>query len=204
MIATMPRWIGSALRLGSLVAVTACARPAATIPAAQRCPVARAGDVAHPWRLVNGAGFSYCVPAGWRPAHDEDPASAVVWQHGVDTLGWDLGPLPSRYDTSLPPSLVGQIVTMAELSPSERAEVQRATPTQRDISAICSLAPASRELIDGQPARLMTRGCRTALYTVANWPNLELSFVGSASGVPAADEELQIYRTVRFTDRHRS
>ncbi len=141
-------------------------------------------DPTPPWRLVGGAGFTFCVPSDWSASDDH------TWQGGGGSITWSLANPASAL-------VYRQVITDRPVQPGDIA--------QEGPNGVFSVTPCSsrrmEELIGGQHASLMASDCPGQQRTYANWATLALHFSGRAPGPATANLQLQVYRSVRFLPR---
>ena len=130
------------------------------------------------WRTVSAEGFTFCMPPEWT-------ADGHVWTRGAGKLTWGTGERPNgavRTET--------RRVTAAELS---RMQVNA------DESSADREVQRSSPLIDGRIADVYRNRFGTKYRTGAQWSDPRVWITGEASSAEAADVEIVIIKSVRFT-----
>jgi len=133
-------------------------------------PGAPASD---PWQLVTAPGFTFCVPASWRPNGEHS------WVAGADSIVWGVGQPPMRM---VPGVVLGDAVTQ---------------PYILGRVAVCH----ERDYVgrvDRSRAGMQDFRCPDRHYTFAQFMDPPVHLEGQAQSARAAAVELAIYRTVRF------
>ena len=159
------------------LAVAACA-PAGGGPApeAAPCPVRLATADVSTWRVVQAEGFTFCVPPTWRPA------GSRAWRGGAGEVEW------------------GQSAYTRTATKTETVRVvagQPATPPQ-------PLTQGRRftEMVGGYGADFWDNEDEGTFYTGAVWTApRHVHVAGEARSRATANVQLDVYRTVRFTER---
>ena len=171
-------------RFAAALLLAGCAAaPAPRGPAPEPCPAdavppARGGA----WRLVRGEGFTFCVPARWRPAGDPPAAGtdAASWSGDGGTVAWGTGAYrpPER-------GVVTVEVRGDDPRPGAPGEVRRFSE---------SIGGASADLWDDRVGERH--------FTGAHWTRPRaVHLSGEARDGRAAALQLDVYRTVRFPRR---
>lgn len=149
------------------------------------CPLPDTGTPEQPWRLVQGQGFTFCVPPTYGPAEGMAASNATRWVSRDGSIGW----MPRT------PQIVSR-EQVVMIPPGRRhddlGEMQRAT------SSAC--APRrGPETIDGHAATVTAGACSGRFFSSAEFRTPVLTFSGSANNQSTAEQQLAIYRTIRFT-----
>ena len=169
--------------LATALSLAACASGPrlAPVTASNACTVPGVGSAQSPWRGVRGAGFSYCVPADWRP---DGPSTATT-----DPLGWS-GP-------------GGSVTWGFGRAPVVQGDVVRVVPQEQVGTLVppCAQPWTSEEPIDGRSARLSDFECGGTHHTAAIFSQPAMYFQGTARDGGAAQVELAVFRSVRFAAR---
>jgi hypothetical protein len=128
------------------------------------------------WKEVQATGFTFCVPANWRPAgRARDGVDARTWRGGGGEVKWGTG----EYRSS---KVVTRVVTVRAGNPlPEPPGVKRFS-----------------EVIGGKLADLHDNEFEGDFYTGAKWTNPAVYVVGESRDAPTARLHLQVFRTVRF------
>ena len=157
------------------------AEPAASVTSAAAevlpCAVPVPEPAREPWRQVRATGFTFCVPASWRPTGRPEGRSvdARTWRGGSGSITWGRGEYrPQRTESRI------AIVRAGEPLPSP-GQVRRFT-----------------EVIDGRPAELWDNEFEGKHYTGARWTGQAVYLEGEATDPATARLQLVVYRTVRF------
>ncbi|MGH7662705.1 MAG: hypothetical protein ACRENI_00155 [Gemmatimonadaceae bacterium] len=137
-------------------------------------------DAAGVWQEVRATGFTFCVPANWRPvggspAGDHD---ATTWRGDGGSISWRVGeyrPRPIR--TEIATVRVGDPLPAA--SPGEIRHFD--------------------EVIGGRRATLWDNQFEGEYYTGAKWVSPAIYLEGETRSRGSARLQLDVYRTVRFT-----
>lgn len=167
------------LRLACALLLAGCAAapaPRGPVPApcpADDVPPGRVGE----WRLVRGEGFTFCVPARWRPAGEAPSPGAdpAAWSGDGGTVAWGVG-------AYRPPQ---RGVVVVEERPGAPAEMRRFS-----------------ESVGGASADLWDDRVGNRHFTGAQWARPRaVHLSGEARDARAAALQLDVYRTVRFPRR---
>jgi len=158
------------------------APPAATASrtpsgSATTCEATVRGVDVSSWKVVPAAGFTICMPDGWQGKGD-------TWRRGGSSITWGTGTPPSR--------------RVAYATREVRAAGERPSPT--DLPA-ASDTRRYNENIDGRPATLYRNRFEGTFYIGAQWENPRLWIRAESNDSRAADQVLDMLRTVRFVAR---
>jgi hypothetical protein len=155
------------------------ASPTAVLPACA-APPSPADTL---WREVRAAGFTFCVPASWRP-HGTPGGSALdphTWRSSSASITWGTGVPPTRLQRKT------EIVAMrpGELPPQHTAR----SPDVRHYT----------ELLGGRTADVSEWHFAELHHTEARWRDPVVYLQGETRSAMMAQLLLAIHRTVRFT-----
>lgn len=175
------------------IAAAACARrsPAPTPATVISCAVPGFGSPERPWRAARGAGFTYCVPADWRPSRSaKRGVDANTWYGDGGSVAWQVGQVPpvvvvrNRIGGSIPPV------------PGLREQVESRLPG-------CREPDISVEVIDERQASVTSLVCQGQdqgrFQTIVVWEWPVLRFRAEANRASTAELQRLVYRTVRFS-----
>jgi hypothetical protein len=124
------------------------------------------------WRQITAEGFTFCVPSTWRQS------GANTFRGEGGSVRWGVG----QYRSS--------------------AVVTRTVNVQAGQEPALPAGHVNRysESIGGSVAELWDNDLEGTVYTGAQWTNPTAVYLAGESKSPAARiQQLQIYRTVRFT-----
>ena len=147
----------------------------AAAPTAEACTASVPAVDLSAWRLVTAQGFTFCVPPEWR-------GSGRTWHRGNATISWGLGE-PARREVR---------TELRTVPASQAGSPPAGAPPDSDIRRFA-------EAIGGRDAQLWRNRFGRAYYTGARWDSPRVWLTGEANGPDAADLEVTIFRTVRFT-----
>ncbi len=142
--------------------------------AASPCNVETIG--AEAWRIVDAGDFTYCVPRSWRVR------DARV-THGGGNLRWARGAAPSQ-------RVAFRVSTVGTRGATPPPVPMRSGPID-----------TSNELIGGRSARLWMHPGDSRLVTGVEFTEPAMHFVGEASDEKLAEQQWNVFRTVRFKSR---
>ena len=150
----------------------------APTPAAERpCTVTLPGADLSGWKEVRATGFTFCVPANWRPSgRARGGVDARTWRGGSGSITWGKGNPVREVRTVIVAVPVGSPI------PEPPGHVRRFTET---------IGEAAAEMWDNE-----FDGER---YTGAEWKSRSVYITGEGNGGDVASLQLRVYRTVRFT-----
>jgi hypothetical protein len=123
------------------------------------------------WRPVRGTGFVYCVPPKWKAVGKGNKT--------IDARDWHGGTGSVGWDTGAP-----QLPPSTAFSPYELRD-------QKDFY----------ETIAGRGMKARLFVFRQAYFTQVTWSQTPIYFQGIAEDSKTANEQLKLYRTVRFNDQ---
>src|SRR5687768_15564305 len=167
------------LQLALVAATASCANRSGSSPASEgeaqtvvpcAVPAARSDSVM--WREVRGEGFTFCVPADWRPSGPN------TWRGGGGIVTW------GRSATARIPITVGRMDSDNPVT-AGRAPVPPSDGWE------------ATERIGGESVRLRSMRMGAKYSTFAEWSSRLLHFSGTAASAREAERQLEIYRTVR-------
>lgn len=141
------------------------------------CAVTVPGTDLTGWRTVQATGFTFCVPAAWRPAgRARNGVDARTWRGAGGEVKWGTG----KYRST---RVVTRVVTVRAGNPlPEPAGVNRFA-----------------EVIGGSPADLWNNEFEGEFFTGAQWNRPEVHMAGESRDAVTARLQLQVMRTVRFS-----
>jgi hypothetical protein len=149
---------------------TAIAQTAAPDSSATTCWASVNDSTYASWRPVRGKGFNYCMPPSWKAVGKGDKTSDATKWHGSSA---EIG-----WDTGAP-----QLRPTSDFSPSSLRD-------QKDFY----------EQIAGRGMKARLYVFRRWYFTQVTWSQTPIYFQGTAQDSKSANEELKIYRTVRFDE----
>lgn len=186
MRARKPRLLPLVL-VGTAIAATAC-RSAQSRPVATTVPVASApapcgatvqGADVSKWQEVAAGGFRFCVPSNWK-------LSGQTWRHAGARLTWGVGEPPRR-------EAVATKVVAVRASDLGAAQPGMPIPDS-DVRRFS-------EEIGGHLADVWRNRFGRKYYTGAQWSSPRVWLVGDADDPATADQQVTVFRTVRFSAR---
>ena len=148
-------------------------------PGAERpCTVTLPGADLSGWKEVRATGFTFCVPANWRPSgRARGGVDAGTWRGGSGSITWGVG-------AYRPQEVVTRVVVVGDGSPDPGPPGQvRRFP----------------EVIGGAAADLWDNQFDGKHYTGAEWRSRSAYISGDSRDGGTANLQLRVYRTVRFT-----
>lgn len=164
------------IALLAVLAVAGCARNQAALAGADAvstvlCDAARLpADTESEWREVRGDGFTYCVPADWKPVG----ARAQRWTSSAADVAWND---PAFFERRVP----------------------FVVPTRGQTGAPFGQRVVT-ETVDGHTVRLEIQdgGDYPAWSAAASWLEPSLRFYATARSAAASRDVLAVIRSVRF------
>jgi len=135
------------------------------------CQVPLAFSTQETWRQITAEGFTFCVPSTWR-------------QSGPNSFRAEGGSI--RWG-------VGQYRGAATVT---RTVVVQAG---QELPPLAGHVNRYSESIGGRVADLWDNDLEGTLYTGAQWTNPAVYLAGESTSPAARAQQLQVYRTVRFT-----
>jgi hypothetical protein len=160
-----------------LIGLTACASSGASSHVdapVVACQVPVASSPQQSWRQITAEGFTFCVPSTWRQS------AANTFRGEGGSIRWGVG----QYRSS---AVVTRtvVVQAGQEPPPPAGRVNRYS-----------------ESIGGSVAELWDNDLEGTLYTGAQWRSPIAIYLAGESTSPAARaQQLQVYRTVRFTTK---
>lgn len=156
--------------------IAGCARRQPALPGADAvsstpCDATRLpGDVEGEWREVRGDGFTYCVPADWKPIG----ARAQRWTSAAVDVAWNDPAFVERRAPFVVP-----------------ARGQTGAPFGQRVVT---------ETVDGRSVRLEIQdGAESPLWSAAaSWLEPSLRFAATARSASGSRDVLAVIRSVRF------
>ena len=145
------------------------ARAQAAQTVACTAPVASAAQAQ--WQQISAQGFTFCIPASWRAAGRNTFRGEGGW------VRWGTG----------------------EYRASETRTVTVHVPAGSLPHAPQGRQNRFAETIGGAVAELWDNELDGRFYTGAQWRTPQIYLVGQSGDMSARDRQLEIYRTVRFT-----
>jgi hypothetical protein len=159
-----------------LIGLTACASSGASsyedAPVVS-CQVPVASSPQQTWRQITAEGFSFCVPSTWRQS------GANTFRGESGSIRWGVGQYRST-------GTVTRTVTV-------RAGQEPPPPPSR--------VNRFSESIGGSVAELWDNEFDGTLYTGAQWMSPAVYLAGESTSPAVRAQQLQVYRTVRFTTK---
>jgi hypothetical protein len=163
------------------------ATPVAPTP----CAVPGVGSPDSLWRQVHASGFTFCVPASWKPSGKaRDSLDAPQWKGDGTSVTWSLGRPRSgtgRNDTTeMRGKIVGRGSGIVQPPPTSTHKCEPATNTP---------APVAGGIVMITQVR-----CDGVTWTTTGWSTAPAIYVqGEAHTAQQADLLVRIMRTIRFT-----
>lgn len=175
-----PLWFALPL----LLAPGAASAQTADSTVVRPCTAIVAGADLSGWKEVRGNGFTFCVPASWRPfGRARNGADAPTWRGGSGSVTWGRGEPPR--------AVVTTVVTTTVVSGPMRSVPP--TPPRSESRTFS-------EVIGGSSAELWTREYDGRHANGAQWHSPRGIYLTGESRDPGtAADQLRVYRTVRFT-----
>jgi hypothetical protein len=136
-----------------------------------RCTALVRGVDLTTWREVSARGFTFCVPPEWT-------GSGNRWRSGEASVTWGTGVPPQRVGTAT------MVIRAGETLPDRAPDSNVRTFT---------------ETIGDAEAKLYSNRFGRRYFTAATWRKPAVYLEGESDSPLAADLQLRIYRTVRFT-----
>jgi hypothetical protein len=180
--------------IAALILVQACAsRPPLWNPSARLDPTSCAppSATAGPaWKLVAGAGFTFCVPSDWQTSDGQS------WRGGSGSIAWGTG-TPAAWP----------LVPQVEREGVVYGTVTVVSPGQMPAPSTVPILPASTEPCTAKRFAERVGGFLTDFYhgdcdgrhsTGAWWLTAHAYVAGVATDAETAELQLQVYRSVRF------
>ncbi|HEY0154011.1 MAG TPA: hypothetical protein VGB92_18505 [Longimicrobium sp.] len=150
--------------------------PASTAPEVRPCTVTMPGTDVVGWREVQATGFTFCVPANWRPVgRARNGVDARVWRGGGGEVKWGSGS----------PRTVATVTTVVS---GPVSAIPRPTGQVHRLS----------EVIGGKRADLWDNEFEGSYYTGAEWSAPAVYVAGESRDRATSRLQLQVVRTVRF------
>jgi hypothetical protein len=165
------------LVLALLIAPLGAAAQESTAPEVRACTVTVPGTDLTGWREVQASGFTFCVPANWRPAgRGRGGVDARTWRGGGGEVKWGAG----KYRSA---RVVTRVVTVRAGNP---------LPQPNGVNRFA-------EVIGGSAADLWNNELEGDFFTGAQWNRPEVYLAGESRDAVTARLQLQVFRTVRFS-----
>lgn len=152
--------------------------PATTDPEVRPCSVTVPGTDVTGWKEVRAAGFTFCVPASWRPAgRARNGVDARTWRGAGGEVAWGTGTYRST-------TTITTVVTVRSGDPLP-------APPAGQVNRFA-------EVIGGSVADLWDNQFDGKHYTGAKWARPSVYVAGESRDAMTARLQLHVYRTVRF------
>lgn len=160
--------------LGAAAQETAPANPDQEV---RPCTAVVPGTDLTGWKEVQATGFTFCVPASWRPVgRAHNGVDARTWRGGGGELKWGFG--THRAVATATTVVSGPVSAI----PRPRGQVNRHS-----------------EVIGGKRADLWDNELEGSSYTGAEWGAPAMYVSGESRDRATARLQLQVIRTVRFS-----
>jgi len=162
--------------------------PAAPPP----CTVPGVGSPDSLWRQVRASGFTFCVPAAWKPGgHAHDSVDANQWKGDGTSVTWGLGRPRSGLvrvtTTDARTPIVGRGSGVVGPPPPPVRAQKCAPPTNTPIT------------VDGGLVLITQLECDGVNWTTTGWSTQPAIYVqGEAHTAKLADLLVRIMQTIRF------
>lgn len=154
--------------------------PPSTAEQVRPCTAVVPGADLTGWREVRATGFTFCVPASWRPSgRARNGVDARTWRGGGGEVKWGTGT-----DRS-----VKTVTTVSTVVSGPVSSIPQATGQVNRPS----------EVIDGRRADLWENQFEGKFYTGAEWNAPAVYLAGESRDGATARLQLQVVRTVRFS-----
>lgn len=166
--------------------------PQAGTPAAERpCAVTLPGADLSGWKEVRATGFTFCVPATWRPSgRARNGVDPHTWRAGSGSVTWGTGTYRGK--------VVSTTVTTVVITGRAAGGLPPLPPPSGPQGQVRNFA----EPIGGATADLWDNEFEGVNYTGAKWSSPQAVHIsGESRDTRTAAVQLQVYRTVRFTQR---
>ncbi len=157
------------------------------------CAVPGVGSPDSLWRQVRASGFTFCVPASWKPSgHAHDSVDAPQWKGDGTSVTWGLGRPPSGIGRISSAEISGRIVYgssgMGTMEPA------------RVVIHKCEPATNIPFTVDGGIVLITQVRCEGVNWTTTGWSTAPAIYVqGEAHTAQLAELLVRIMRTIRFT-----
>lgn len=156
--------------------------PAGTGQEVRPCTAVVPGTDLTGWKEVRARGFTFCVPASWRSSgRARKGVDARTWRGGGGEVTWGLGDHRST-----------RVVTTTVVTVRAGDPLPEAPPGQVNRFT---------EVIGGSLAELWDNQFDGERYTGAKWARPSVHLAGESHDAGTSHIQLQVYRTVRFTQR---
>ncbi|HEX8672747.1 MAG TPA: hypothetical protein VF710_12705 [Longimicrobium sp.] len=154
--------------------------PASTAPEVRPCTATVPGTDLVGWREVQATGFTFCVPANWRPlGRARNGVDAPTWRGGGGEVKWGTGSHRS----------VATVTTVTTVVSGPVSAIPRPSGNVNRYS----------EMIGGKRADLWDNEFEGSSYTGAEWSAPAVYVAGESRDRATARLQLQVIRTVRFS-----
>jgi hypothetical protein len=161
-----------------LVPLGAVAQEPSTTEEVRPCTAVVTGADLAGWKEVRATGFTFCVPASWRPSgRARGGVDARTWRGGGGEVTWGTGTFRSTTTTT----------TMVTVRAGDPLPAPPAGQSNRFT-----------EVIGGSVADLWDNRVDGKHYTGAKWARPSMYVAGESRDAGTSRIHLQVYRTVRF------
>ena len=157
------------------------------------CAVPGVGSPDSLWRQVRATGFTFCVPASWKPSgHAHDSVDALQWKGDGTSVTWGRGRPPSGIGRNSSAEISGRVVYgssgMGSVEPG------------RMVIHKCEPASNTPFTVDGGVVLVTQVRCEGVNWTTTGFSTAPAIYVqGEAHSAERADLLVRIMRTIRFT-----
>ena len=184
--------MSDALRALTLIGAlcVACTHPAAAPTATLvPCAISGVGSPDAPWRQVQAAGFTFCLPESWRPnGRTKDGVDAQAWKGGRSSVTWGLGRPTSIVGPDVTFTVTGQVVTGGTPAPTP-------LPAEQQCSQ-----PENTQYMIGSVLLVVTQIDCHGTWTTTGWStNPAIYIQGEAASPEGAQLLLLAMLTLRLT-----
>jgi hypothetical protein len=157
------------------------------------CAVPSVGSPDSVWRQVRASGFTFCVPASWKPGgHAHDSVDAPQWKGDGTSVAWGVG---------RPRSGLGRGTTAEGRSPIVGRGSGVVGPPPPPVRTQKCEPPTNTPVpVDGGVVLVTQVQCDGVNWTTTGWSTAPAIYVqGEAHSAERADLLVRIMRTIRFT-----
>jgi hypothetical protein len=152
------------------------------------------------WHQVRASGFTFCVPASWKPSgHAHDSVDANLWTGEGGAVNWDLGrPATPHRGVRGEYMITGSIVTVTRSNDPVHLPPTQTLAPGKPIR-LCSPRTNTPFLVDGMSLMLTQIECQ-GTWTTTAWSTTPAIYVqGEAHSVKGAKLLGRVIQTIRFT-----
>jgi len=158
------------------------------------CAVAGVGTPDSAWREVRATGFTFCVPASWKPSgRAKDSVDANHWKGDGTSVTWGLGRPLSGIGRNSSAEVTGAIVS------GGRGYAPMASAPAQVITHRCDPATNTPLTVGGTVVMVTQVRCEGVTWTTTGWSTAPPIYVqGEAHTARLADLLVRVMGTIRF------